>query len=170
MTTKQLSQRIKSDLDNCGAVLWELQVHGLVVCLSPKARRSRVFGLTPQGEECRARVARHQKVEGNTSPYFCPAMDWEIYAWVCYSHRSVIIKAMDRSLQPSAIKRRARMLYPDIRMSANNVRDNIRLMKEKGIVAQVWERKRAHPRYSLTSLGNMLRELLLRADFTPSYL
>ena len=49
-------------------------------------------------------------------------------------------------------------------MSANNVRDVIRLFVASGIVRSVPGKRRAHPRYELTMLGDVLRTLLLRAE------
>ena len=75
-----------------------------------------------------------------------------------------IIKAMKEPLQPATIKRRARSLDPNLRMSANNVRDVIRLLLDRGIVRRVEIKKKRHPRYELTELGRVIQELLLRAE------
>ena len=50
-------------------------------------------------------------------------------------------------------------------MSANNVRDVIRLFLERGIVKRVpGPRKRSHPQYQVTEEGHKLRVLILRAN------
>lgn len=70
-------------------------------------------------------------------------------------------------MQPSEIKRRARVHDPTLRMSAGNVRDVIKLMLARGIVIKVLRRKRAHPQYGLTEDGLHLRELLVRTEALP---
>jgi predicted DNA-binding transcriptional regulator len=75
---------------------------------------------------------------------------------------------MDEPLQPAAIKRRARRHDPEIRMSANNVRDVIQVFLRRGIVTSVLERGKTHPRYELTETGRQLQQLLLRAETTTA--
>ncbi|CAG0986007.1 hypothetical protein PHYC_02027 [Phycisphaerales bacterium] len=67
-------------------------------------------------------------------------------------------------MQPSEIKRRARRQDSSLRMSAGNVRDVVKLLLARGIVAQVRLRKRAHPMYELTDIGRQLRQALLNAE------
>ena len=52
---------------------------------------------------------------------------------VCFSHRAAVIQALDRAMQPAAIKRKAKSQNPDLKMSANNVRDVIKLFLQRGI-------------------------------------
>jgi len=92
------------------------------------------------------------------------SVDWNLLGWVCYRHRAAILKTLSEPLQPSAIKRRARARDPTLRMSANNVRDVIRLFKQRGIVQPVYLRKKKHPRYELTDVGKTLRQLLGQAE------
>ena len=93
-----------------------------------------------------------------------PRVKWSMYGWVCFSHRSAIIKALDRPLQPAAIKGRARFQNPKIKMSANNVRDVIRLFVKRQIVTPIIIGRKTHPRYQLTELGRKLQVLLLGAQ------
>jgi DNA-binding HxlR family transcriptional regulator len=90
-------------------------------------------------------------------------VDWQLYGWACYSHWSAIIKAPDQAMQPAAIKRRARQQDPALRISANNVREVIKLLVQKGIVTKTELRGAAHPRYTLTATGRTLRRLLFSA-------
>lgn len=124
-------------------VLYRLRRQGRVECLNPEARRSRVYARTGTRRE---------------------GVDWELYGWVSYSHRRAVLLALDEPRQPAGIKRRARFLQPGIRMSANNVRDVIRLFHARGIVRPVHVRKRAHPRYELTRLGEQLQRLVLEGE------
>ena len=96
--------------------------------------------------------------------HFYPDIDWTLYASICYSQRSAVIKALEEPLQPVVNKRRAKFQNPNLRMSANNVRDIIRFFLSKGLVQQVWIRAQAHPRYQLTGLGRVFRDLLQRAS------
>ena len=81
--------------------------------------------------------------------YDFPEIDWSLYGLICFSQRSAVIKALSRPMQPSEIKRMARFHDPNLRMSANNVRDIIRLLLEKGVVRRVVERGKAHPKPGL---------------------
>ena len=162
ITAHQLARKLHRSLDACRRVVFELRAYGAVACLNPNARRSRVYWLTRSGKTCQQRlaVANAQAVHD----YFVPDLDWELYGWVCFSHRAATIKALKEALQPSAIKRRARALDPELRMSANNVRDVIRLFAARGIVRRVECRKHSHPRYELTDIGRTFQELLRRAE------
>ncbi|HOC43267.1 MAG TPA: hypothetical protein PKJ99_09690 [Thermoanaerobaculales bacterium] len=93
-------------------------------------------------------------------------MDWAIYGWICFSQRSAVLKALTEPLQPATIKRRALRHDPTLTMSANNVRDVIRLFLAKGLVSRVHRRAALHPQYALTALGRSLHELLMTADTT----
>ena len=135
-------------MDALSRVLWELKVYELVKCLNLRAGRSRVYGLSQLGIDCRRELCRERKEA--CSEYECPDIDWELYGWICFSHRSAVIKALEKPLQPAAIKRKARFQDSSIRMSANNVRDVMKLFLEKGIVHQVWVRPKVRPRYELT--------------------
>ncbi len=99
--------------------------------------------------------------------HYFPAIDWEVYGWICFSQRAAILKALDRPLQPTDIKRRARMRDERLRMSANNVREIVPQLLRRGLVRPIYERKKAHPRYELTDLGRVCRELLIRAEVHP---
>lgn len=49
-------------------------------------------------------------------------------------------------------------------MNSSNVRDIIPQLLRRGVVVQVWVRKRKWPRYQLTPVGVLCRELLVRAE------
>ena len=67
-------------------------------------------------------------------------------------------------MQPAEIKRILRLHKPDIKISANNVRDIVQLFLAKEIVRPVKIRKKAHLRYELTDSGNKLRQLIIQAE------
>ena len=162
VTIKQLSKLTNFRQDACSYIIWELRIYELVYCLNDQARRSRLYWLTDLGKTCQRKL-----LEENDLPFLdhnFPDIDWDLYGWVCYSHRSVIIKVLKRPLQPSEIKRTARFLYPSIRMSANNVRDVMRLFIQRDIVRKIHIKGRVHPRYELTELGKKIQLLLLQAE------
>lgn len=117
--------------------------------------------MTDTGQKCQRRLL---KENGQHSlVYDFPNVDWQLYGWVCYSHRAAIIKALVEPMQPATIKRKAKSQDPGLRMSANNVRDVIRLFLSRGIVQAIRFRKKVHPCYELTELGKKLQNLLLEA-------
>jgi hypothetical protein len=159
MTGTQLSRRLGISLDRCRSALYALQSHRLVQCLNPTANRNRLFWLTCHGKSCQRRLDS----EAYLSHDF-PDIDWGLYASVCYSHRSKVIRTLTFAMQPSQIKRRAVIRTPGLRMSANNVRDVIRYLNAHGIVRQIRVKKRAHPCYQLTEIGLHFRRLLMEAE------
>jgi hypothetical protein len=163
LTATHLATKLGLSRNTCPHGHWELHVYQLVTCLNPDARMSRVYWLTPLGRECQRRLlARHQQ---QLEHYF-PEMDWKLYGWTCYAHRSAVIKALERPLRPRDIKHHALVNDPALRMSASNLRDTTRALRRHGIIDVVYLKGRKytrHHRYRLTSLGRNLRELLIRA-------
>lgn len=43
---------------------------------------------------------------GQPQPGF-PRVDWQLYDWICFSHRGAIVRALTRPMQPSAIQKAA---------------------------------------------------------------
>ncbi len=163
MTARQISRHTKITLDTCSLVLKGLAGNGLVTCLNGRARRSRLYWLTQPGKQCQSRLQQEWGLGALTNDF--PIVDWELYGWVCFSHRAAVLTALREPMQPSQIKRVARFASPESKMSANNVRDVIKLFLERGIVERVpGSKKRSHPRYQLTDVGRKLRVLLLRAN------
>ena len=167
MTAKQLAALTGIRPDCCSYVLWELSIYAVVHCLNIDSRKSRLYWLTELGKACRHRLAEHQGLSLVT--HELPNIDWNLYGWVCFTHRAAVIKALHSPMQPVRIVKTARFKDPHIRMSANNVRDVIKRFLQKGIVQKVpGPRKRSHPRYSLTTTGLKLQELLFRAEEKPT--
>ena len=143
-TIRQLSRILDVSLDASMRLLVRLRRRGVVQCLNPEARRSRVYARTD------APLPQH--------------VDWVLYGWVSYSQRRAVLEALDAPRYPAAIKRRARYLHPGIRLSANNVRDIIRLFLARGIVTPLDVAGRAHPSYALTPQGKVLPRLLWESE------
>ena len=162
LTAKQLSQRTGIPVDTSSYLLAKLKIKGLLICLNPDAIKSRVYWLTELGIRCRKQL--HQDLDLLYKEYNLPDINWHLYGWVNFNHRSAIIKILTIPMQPAEIKKVLRIRRPNIKISANNVRDIIKLFLARDIVSPVKIRKKAHPKYELTDLGTKLRQLLLRAD------
>lgn len=160
MTARQIGRKTGIDTDTCSYILGKFASRGIAVCLNPNVSSSRLYWLTDFGKECRKRL--------------CPDLpeptldisdvDWELYGWLCYNHRAAVVRVLTEPLQPSGIKRKLRQVGSDVKISANNIRDIVRLFLERGIVRKVFVRKKAHPRYELTETGTKLQKLLRQAE------
>ncbi len=162
LTALQLARKTGLSFDSCRDVVGELAGTEILRCLNPEATRSRLYWLTPQGAACQRRILSTSGHCPRRQDF--PGVDWSLYGWVCFSHRATIIKTLTKPMQPSEIKRKARSHDPGLRMSANNVRDVIRLFVAKGIVVRVHVPRKAHDQYRLTDTGEQLRTLLLGAE------
>lgn len=159
VTATQLSRKLSLSLDRCSSALLSLQSKKLVKCLNPRATRSRLFWLTRAGKDYQRLLTEEVHIS-----YDIPSIDWELYATICYSHRSEVIRSLTHAMQPATLRRRAAFRKPGLRMSANNVRDVIRYLNIHGIVRPVPLKKKAHPGYELTERGKHMQRLLLRAE------
>ncbi len=162
VTATQLSQRTGIPVDTCSYLVAKSTIKGLLICLNPGVRKSRVYWLTEFGIRCRKQL--HLDSNLLYKEHNLPDINWHLYGWVNFNHRSAIIKILTTPMQPAEIKKVLRIRRPNIKISANNVRDIIKLFLARNIVSPVKIRKKAHPRYELTDLGTKLRQLLLRAD------
>ena len=162
LTAKQIARKTGLPFDSCRDAVCELAGVGLLRCLNPEANKSRLYWMTRPGMACQRRV----RAADGLAPYRYdfPSVNWSLYGWVCFRHRSAIIKALRQPLQPSAIKRKARSQDPTLRMSANNVRDVIREFVKRGIVKPLKVGGEFYVRYTLTKRGKELQELLRRAQ------
>ena len=71
---------------------------------------------------------------------------------------------MIEPMAPSDIKRKAFQRNAELRMSANNVRDVLKLFLKRRIVHRYSIKKHIRPYYELTGLGKQLQQLLLRSE------
>lgn len=160
LTAKQISSKLRIELDICSRALKEFAGRGLIECLNPSARNSRLYYLNDFGKQCQKMLRKDLNLSEESN--LLPDIDWDLYGWMCFSHRSEVIKSMTEPLQPSNMKRKIRRKNPEVRISANNVRDIIRLFEKRGVVKRVYSKKKAHPQYKLTSTGKQLQELLIK--------
>ena len=164
LTGKQIGRRTGIPIDTCSYVVAKLVTKGLLACLNSKARNSRLYWITELGRQCRKRL--HQNLALAYEEYDLPNIDWSLYGWMCFSHRSIVMKTLTIPMQPSEIKKMIRKKKTGMKISANNIRDVVRLLLEKRIVQKVFVRKKAHPRYELTDSGNQFRQLLMQSEMT----
>ena len=164
LTGKQIGKRTGIPIDTCSYVVAKLVTKGLLTCLNQEARNSRLYWLTELGRQCRKRL--HQDLGLAYEEYDLPSIDWSLYGWMCFSHRSIVMKTLTIPMQPSEIKRVIRKRKTGMKISANNIRDVVKLLLEKQIVQKVFVRKKAHPRYELTDSGIQFRQLLIQSEMT----
>ncbi len=167
LTAKQLSQRLGITTDSCSFLFWQLSVYELLYCLNPEARTNRLHWVTAVGNTCQRKLREALHLPQLLHRF--PNIKWKLYGQVCFSHRSAVIRALAKPMRPAAIKRNAKSQDPNLRMSANNVRDVIRILLDYGVVRPVWTEKKAHPDYDLVGEGSQFRELLLRAELLPRH-
>ena len=164
LTGKQIGRRTGIPMDTCSYVVAKLVTKGLLICLNPEARNSRLYWLTGLGIQCQKRF--HQDSALPYEEYDLLSIDWALYGWICFSHRSIVMKTLTAPMQPSEIKRMIRKKKAGMKISANNIRDVVKLLLEKAIVQKVFVRKKAHPRYELTDSGSQFRELLMQSEIS----
>ncbi len=164
LTAKQIAKKTGIPMDTCSYTITKFTAKGLVTCLNPEARNSRLYWITELGRQCRKQL--HQDRNLSYEEYDLPSVNWPLYGWLCYSHRAAVIRALAEPMQPSEIKRTLRIHRSSIKISANNIRDVMRLLLERGIVQKVFVRKKAHPRYELTDSGKQFRQLLMQSEMS----
>jgi DNA-binding HxlR family transcriptional regulator len=162
MTAKQLSRQTAIPNETCSYILGKFAALQLCVCLNPEAGNSRLYWVTDLGRGIQVRL--QEETDLPVGDISLPSANWELYGWVCYSHRSVVLRTLTEPMQPSEIRRKIRHRFSSAKISANNVRDIIRLFEKQGIARKVFFRKKAHPRYELTETGLIFQKLLNRAE------
>jgi DNA-binding HxlR family transcriptional regulator len=130
--------------------------------LNPEAVNSRIHWVTDSGSKVQSKLQKEMNIIPVETDFH--SVNWVLYGWLCYNHRSIVLRTLTEPMQPSEIRRRIRHKFPKAKISANNVRDVIRLFKKRGIVQKVFLRKKAHPKYELTETGLQLQKLLNQAE------
>lgn len=165
MTAKQAGRKTGLSPDTISHLLRRMVTKGLVVCMNPDARCSRLYGLSKLGRACRDRIRRDLELPRTDEPE-CDfdSVDWRLYGWICFNHRAIVIRTLTGPMQPSEVKRIIRARKSQIKISANNIRDIVKLLLAKGIVKSIRVPRRAHLRYELTDLGRQMQRLLIGAE------
>ena len=164
LTARQISKKTGIPLDTCSYYIAKFVDWGLLICLNPNARNSRLYWLTDKGHPCHWKDCHDEDPPYAYKEPDLPDVDWNLYGWLCFNHRSTVVKTLTYPMQPSEIKRIIRLQKSKIKISANNIRDIIKLFIARGLVRTVPIRKKAHRRYELTLLGTKLRQLLVQAE------
>ncbi len=159
LTAKQLSLKTGIPADTCGYLLSKLAKNNLVNCLNPSAGSSRLYWLTKSGRHRQKDICK--KMSLPYKEYSLPDIDWALYGRICFNQRCAVIKTLTEPMQPARIKQVLRLQRPNIKISANNIRDVIRFLSSEKIVQPVKIKKKAHPRYELTESGHIFRRLLI---------
>jgi hypothetical protein len=162
LTAKQLARKTGIPVGTCSYIVAKFTLKGIFTCLNQDAQNSRVYWLTELGISCQKQFCQDLNIP--YKEYDLHSVNWALLGWVCFSHRSIVIKTLNMPMQPAEIKKQIRLQKTDTKISANNIRDVIKLFLAKGIVQPVKIRKKAHPRYELTELGIKLRQLLIQAE------
>jgi len=162
LTAKQIGKKTGIPADTCSYVVAKFTAMGLFTCLNPEARNSRLYWLTETGFMYQKRLCDDSNIICKYHDF--PSVNWGTYGWSCYNHRSIVIKTLNGPMQPAEIKKILRVHKPNVKISANNIRDVIKLLLAKGIVQPVKICKKAHLRYELTDLGNKLKQLLIKSE------
>lgn len=120
LTARQLSGKQGVTPSHSSAVLERLNQVGLVRCVNPYARASRLYYPTTIGR------LFHDEIAAQLDRAALPPLqklDWMLYGSLCYSHRSAVLKTLTREMTPSTIKRLACFNDPALAMSFTNTRD-----------------------------------------------
>lgn len=166
LTATHIARRVGLRLDACVHLLRRMTRYGLLFSLNLETRHNPLYWLTDLGIACQRQLRRQSGLGPLT--HRVPRVPWDLFSSLCYSHRTAALQAMQGPMQAAEIKRRALFHDPRLRMSANNVRDVMRYFLQHGIVRRLIIRRRSHPRFELTDLGRVFRELLVGArGFRP---
>lgn len=161
LTATHIARRTDITLDSCLHLLWGLTLYGVIYCLNKTTRYNKLHWLTELGRKCQRKLRQAMRLRPLSHRF--PNISWDLFSSICYRHRTAVITAMNGSLQAAAIKRKALFQNPQLRMSANNVRDVTKYLLKVGIVHKVSFKRKTHPGYELTHLGEIFKELLLGA-------
>jgi len=161
LTAKQVSGKIGIPEDTCGNMMGKFTKNSLITCLNPSAGNSRLYWLTELGKKYQMELCNQLNLA--YTEYILPNIDWKLYGGICFKHRSAVIITLTEPMQPAKIKQILRIQKPNIKISANNIRDVIKWLLANKIVRPVKIKKKAHPRYELTDLGKILKQLLINS-------
>ena len=159
LTANQIGLKLNMNSAKCSRILQDFSIKGLAICLNPGARMSRLYDLTAQGRQCQEQICIELNIPLKTIHKI--SADWGLYGWICFRHRSSVIKILTEPMQPSEMKRKLLRRDSSVNISSNNIRDIIKLFKIRGIVTKVYDKKKVHPLYELSDTGKKLYKLLI---------
>lgn len=161
LTAHQIARRTGLDPRKCMASLRKLAKRNLVRCLNPGAPASRLYVPTSTGQTCRKQL---DGAVSESQHATSAQLDWNLYGWLLYRHRSAILKALTSPMQPPDVKRAAKARDPTLRLSVDHCREALYDFVKKGIARTVPTKIERFKCYALTELGQRFRELLLGAE------
>lgn len=162
LTVLQIAKRTGMEREACTLVLLHLTVYRLMKCLNPGARSNRVYWMTEKGKACRQSLREEHRL--SRTGYDFPIVDWELYSWSCFRHRSAVLKAITMPLHAAQIRMRAVSQNAALKMSLNNTIDVLRALQEQGLVLRLRLRKKKRSSYELTHTGSRIQQLLWKAE------
>jgi hypothetical protein len=160
LSATHVAARTGLRLVHASFVLGELLSAQLLQSLTLHATGSRILWLTRLGERVQ-RALRGETAAGPPGSF--PIVDFHLLSLVSFSHRSAVLRTLDRPLQATEIRKRSRLENPTQRMNSSNVRDVLGVFRRHGLVVPVRRRKRSYPKWSLSEVGVSVRELLVGA-------
>ena len=161
MTATQLSEKARIPFGRC---LW--QVHNLVRkgILEPLIQDShvKVYWLTDLGKNCQRLLYEERSLPAPS--HSIPDLNWDFYSWASHRHRAPIVKILTKPMRPVQIRKLLRDRQPLLRISIDNVWDELQLMVKKGIVRAVSMPGSRFWFYELSSVGRTLQRLFHGLD------
>lgn len=129
---------------------------GIFKCLTPEARKGRVYGLAEKGQKIGKRLV---KDEDRVYSYFEPNIDWYAYGWIaCSKAIRMIFKAVTTGRQTvkeidEYLKARGRQLILTYSYKYKLLRDLVK----KGLLSVSGDKRKL---FALTEKGMRLKELV----------
>lgn len=161
LTSRQLAERLGTTPAAASFLLWSLMAKGVTCCLNPDATANRLHWLTDLGVECQTRM-RGADGRPTVNPIL-PDLPWSLYGELLFRHRAAVVLALNGPVRACEIRRRAISRDPGLRMSANNTRDVMRFLVDRGVAKPATVPELRYPHFALTELGLQLRQLIERA-------
>lgn len=153
-------------LSNTSEIVRALVEESLVICINPKEKTGRLYGLTKTGKVARGKIFPHEP-----SYQSIPREILRDYTYVVRGkHRRAVIKVMSDRRTPSEIHknviRSSENIPPDsinyVKLSLNSTSDTLRGFRKKGIAICINKEKRVGRLYELTTKGKAIRDLVLK--------
>lgn len=158
MTTQHVIDVTGLEKDNSKEVVRELRTYGLVYCLTPQARRSRLYWLTPLGIQCCNALRIESGLPAQRMQL--PSVSWDAYAFTCFAHRSAILRNLHTPSRVAALREGILFAEPGIKLSDHALRDCLHALEDQGLVTK---ETLPHLLYDLTPLGKELQHLHIQA-------
>ncbi len=163
LTVVQIANRVGLAHSGCSRSIGHLKEKNLIFCHNKEARLARLYWLTDWGKYIRSEFEKSQgfpKIESLPRN-----LNWNALARSAHRQRSEVIKSLEGTMQAVTVRKKARYLNSNLKMSTNNCRDVIQkfLLKE-GIVTKTEVIGKGHIHFKLTEKGEVIKSHLQKAD------